>query len=185
MAPGALPMQMRQGSYCSQKDGRRAPAGATSSMACRHHPERALDSEIGPMAGSSTRRGLSTVTIVTTCYCRPCRPISAPCCIPSPGPCGLMARCHPGQGGHHFAASSYADRASPPIASAPSNPSGHCGPSPGWGQQVGMLKNHVLACPCTGLLARREKVVMLCARLWGLRARSSLSNGLRTLRPPA
>ena len=39
------------------------------------------------------------------------------------------------------------------------NASGRCGPSPGCGGPVDLLGDHALACPRTGLLARRAKVV--------------------------
>ena len=48
--------------------------------------------------------------------------------------------------------------------------SGRCGPSPGCGGPVDLLGDHALACPRTGLLARRAKVV---ERAWIRVARDS------------
>ena len=154
---------------CKMKVGARAPPGELylKEPAPPHQPRTARGT--GHMVGRCTHRGSIPNNIAIACSCLPCR--------------SVPRRCSAHRLGH------MREHGSPPyLASRPTMPPqamqialrrrlplplspNHCGPNPGCGGPVDALGDHTLACPRTGLLARRAKVV---ERAWVRVARKAV-----------
>ena len=72
---------------------------------------------------------------------------------------GCLVNRHPGRPSHHAVPASYAAWVAPPSAPALRLRLNRCGPSPGRGGLADVFGDHALACPRTGLLVRRAKIV--------------------------
>ena len=72
--------------------GLQSPSGSLSAPALGHTVLVLLKRGLCPVRALARSRWwwwwwrqANFTTIATACYCRPCRPITAPCCVPSPG----------------------------------------------------------------------------------------------------
>ena len=141
---------------CKMKVGASAPPGELylKEPAPPHQPRTARGT--GHMVGRCTHRGSIPNIIAIACSCLPCRSVprrhGSPPYLASRPP-----RCRPKQC-RSRCGDAYGCRS-------------RCGPNPGCGGPVDALGDHTLACPRTGLLARRAKVV---ERAWVRVAREAV-----------
>ena len=154
------------------KAGRSARPGEQSRMVPAHQWRLTGASATGRMAGSTVRRALATYTSASARL------------LPdmSPSACALLRS----QAGPHAGAWLTAIPADPATTLSPQAMQlalrrrlrlplplrlNRCGPSPGCGGLVDVFGDHALACPRTGLLARRAKIV---ERAWVRVAREAV-----------
>ena len=111
------------------------------------------------MAGSTVRRELATYTSASArCY-QVCRPAPARSCALKLGRTRVRLTAIPAEPATtlspHAMQLALRRRLRLPLPLRPKR----CGPSPGCGGLVDVFGDHALACPRTGLLARRAKIV--------------------------
>ena len=110
---------------------------------------------------------------------------------PQVGAWPASSRCHPNRAGHHAPTARYADRlieASPATTSAFAQQHLPAGRSMTAEGAVDRFGDHALACPRTGLLARRAKIVervwvRVAGKRWSRKGKSFRSSGWPTSPP--
>ena len=126
---------------CLRKDGWLALPGRNFSTTTKPAPYRTGVWATGPMAGSTRRRILATLTFATACCCRPCPPTV------------------PGRASRRGVADSHPRRQRPRPAPGSTHLQHLRGTYAGLRSVPGRFWDHATPCPRTGLFARRARLV--------------------------